>query len=320
MKVEKKTECEIVQDLLFGYVDNTLNAESKRLVEKHLAECENCIERLKEMKEDIKQNENNQQKEIDYLKKIRRKSKIKSILMAISIVCILCFILYLYKVITVISFMNKAEKSLKTNNFYKETEQVLSNNRTSVRKEYYKDGKYKLISEIYSDDGVENDMTEYASVDSDERISIDTSHKKATIIKGNFAKMQNQESNLKWIPFISSRQSLYANLGTALIMSINTDTYQVGREYYVLRNQFEKSGCWEIWIDKETGLPIKEINKEGSKEFFPGTEVVKEVQDMIQEYKYEFGVVTNEDVDVPDLTDYEVEYSSNEEIEKLVNE
>ena len=318
--MEKKTECEIVQDLLLGYVDDTLNAESNRLVEKHLVECENCIERLKEMKEDIKQNENNQQKEIDYLKKIRGKSKIKSILMAISIVCMLSFIVYLYKVITVISFMSKAEKSLKTNNFYKETVQVLSNNRTSVRKEYYKDGKYKLVSEIYSDDGIENDMTEYASVDSDERISIDTNHKKATIIKGNFTKMQNQELNFKWVPFIPNRQNLYANLGTAFIMSIHTDTYQIGREYYVLRNQFEKSGCWEIWIDKETGLPIKEINREGVKEFFPETEIVKEVQDMIQEYKYKFGIVTNEDVDVPDLTNYEVEYSSNDEIEKLLSE
>ncbi len=317
--MEKKIECEIVQDLLLGYVDDTLNAESKRLVEKHLIECENCIERLKEIKEDIKQNENNQQKEIDYLKKIRRKSKIKSILMAISIICMLCFIIYSHKVITVINFMNKAEKSLKTNNFYKETVQSLSNNQTSVMKEYYKDGKYKRVSEIYSDEGIKNNMTEYASVDSDEIISIDANHKKATIIKGNFAKMQNQESNLKWVPFIPNRQSLYANLGTAFIMSIHTDTYQVGREYYVLKNQFEKSGRWEIWIDKETGLPIKEINREGITEFFPETEVVKEVQDMIQEYKYKFGIVTNEDVNVPDLTDYEVEYTSNEEIEKLLS-
>ena len=67
--MEKKTECEIVQDLLLGYVDETLNKESKKLVEKHLIECENCSERLKEIREDIKENQNNQKKEIDYLKK-----------------------------------------------------------------------------------------------------------------------------------------------------------------------------------------------------------------------------------------------------------
>ena len=47
--MEKKTECEIVQDLLLGYVDETLNKESKKLVEKHLIECENCSERLKKV-------------------------------------------------------------------------------------------------------------------------------------------------------------------------------------------------------------------------------------------------------------------------------
>ena len=40
--MERKTECEIVQDLLLGYVDGVLNAESKKLVEKHLSECEKC--------------------------------------------------------------------------------------------------------------------------------------------------------------------------------------------------------------------------------------------------------------------------------------
>ena len=40
--MEKKKECEIVQDLLLGYVDETLNKESIILVEKHINECESC--------------------------------------------------------------------------------------------------------------------------------------------------------------------------------------------------------------------------------------------------------------------------------------
>ena len=35
-------KCEIVQDLLFGYKDNTLHNESQKLVEEHLKTCENC--------------------------------------------------------------------------------------------------------------------------------------------------------------------------------------------------------------------------------------------------------------------------------------
>ena len=95
--MEKKKECEIVQDLLLGYVDETLNKESINLVEKHLNECESCRERLNEIREDINESQHNQQKEIDYLKKIRIKSKVKSVLIAISIIVIVIFILYINK-------------------------------------------------------------------------------------------------------------------------------------------------------------------------------------------------------------------------------
>lgn len=308
--MEKKTECEIVQDLLLGYVDGVLNLESKKLVEKHLLECNNCQKKLEEIKLDIKENNNNQKKEIDYLKKIRRKSKIKSIIMSIGFIFIICLIIYLNKFIKVNNFMNKAEKSLKSNNFYKETTQILYNNQVSVRKVYFKDGKYKEVDEIYSDNGVEVNTTKYATVDTDEIIVIDESQKKATIEKSEVLKMFNKEGNLKHVPFVISRNGLFERLGTAFIMSIATDTYDIGKEYYVLRNQFEQNQNWEIWIDKETGLPLKEINRDGEKIFFPDTNVVKEIRDMTQEYKYEFDVVTDDDVKVPDLTNYEVVFKN----------
>ena len=95
--MEKKTECEIVQDLLLGYVDDILNTESKKLVEKHLLECCNCQKRLQEIQEDIQENEHNQKKEIDYLKKIRRRNKIKFIIFLIITIFIIFLCIYLYK-------------------------------------------------------------------------------------------------------------------------------------------------------------------------------------------------------------------------------
>ena len=83
--MEKKTECKIVQDLLLGYVDDVLNEESKKVVEKHLSECDMCQKRLKEIKQDIENTKITQEKEIDYLKKIRIKNRIKSILTAVGI-------------------------------------------------------------------------------------------------------------------------------------------------------------------------------------------------------------------------------------------
>ena len=45
-----KRECEIVQDLLFGYQDGTLHEASKDLVEEHLKKCEECRRIFSEMK------------------------------------------------------------------------------------------------------------------------------------------------------------------------------------------------------------------------------------------------------------------------------
>lgn len=82
---------------------------------------------------------------------------------------------------------------------------------------------------------------------------------------------------------------------------------------------------WEIWFDKETGLPLKEININGMKTHYSDNkeenidenkidDYLKEKQDIlikygdgITEFRYEFDVVTDEDVEVPDLSQYKVE-------------
>ena len=92
--MKKKIECEIVQDLLIGYADNVLNIESKKLVEKHLLECEKCQKKLEEIRKDANCDENIEQKEIDYLKKVKKnlskKNKIAIIIgIALSISIIL---------------------------------------------------------------------------------------------------------------------------------------------------------------------------------------------------------------------------------------
>ena len=82
---------------------------------------------------------------------------------------------------------------------------------------------------------------------------------------------------------------------------------------------------WKIWLDKETGLPFKEINIDGMKTYYSDNkeenideskidDYLKEKQDIliksgdgITEFRYEFDVVTDEDVEVPDLSQYKVE-------------
>ena len=80
-----KKECDLVQDLLFSYNDGILSNTSKELVEKHLKNCDICLNKLKEIRnEEIKLDES-QDKQVDYLKKIRKKLNKRKIYFIISI-------------------------------------------------------------------------------------------------------------------------------------------------------------------------------------------------------------------------------------------
>lgn len=308
--MEKKKECKIVQDLLIGYVDDVLNEESKKLVEKHLSECEPCQNKLKELKTDVTENEEKQKKEIDYLKKIRRKSKIKAVLMAIGILMAIFIIWYLRQFIIIQSLESKAEKTLQSNNFYKETRSFLSDGEVSILKTYYKDGKCKTVWEIYSDDKKQTNYIQYSNKDAEEKITVLPLENKVNIETGEFVKIMNREENLKSVMYSSPNgiARTIGMLGKAFIMSIRTDTHQIGREYYVLKNRMETNQNWETWIDKENGLTLKTINRNSVRNYIPGTDIVKEERDMVEEYQYKFDTVTDEEVAIPDLSNYEKQY------------
>ena len=55
---------------------------------------------------------------------------------------------------------------------------------------------------------------------------------------------------------------------------------------------------------------LLEINRGGSVVYIPGTEIVKKESDIIEKYKYDFGIVNDEDVSVPDFSGYKVEYQN----------
>lgn len=309
--MKKEIECKVVEDLLFGYVDKTLNNESKKLVENHLKDCNDCKEKLNEILEENKQNEKIQQREIDYLKKIKTKSRIKSILIAIGIIILILILLYLIKFIRISNIMGKAERSLKLQNYYCEKQENSGEDSVSVSKTYYKDGKYKRTNEIYSDNGKELISTEYGEVGSDERKLVSERDKTVTVYKGDISKILNKEENVKFDRFtLEERKMVYANLGKAFLMSMESDSYDSNKEYYILKYKFDKRNTWEVWLDKETGLVIREINRGGSIAYIPGTEIVKKESDIIEKYKYDFDIVNDEDVSVPDFSGYKVEYQN----------
>ena len=91
-------ECEIVQDLLFGYKDKTLHTASKELVERHLEKCSICKKILKDLEEEENDKKNQEkieeEKEIDYLKNVNKKiSKKNKLIIIIGIILLIIILL-----------------------------------------------------------------------------------------------------------------------------------------------------------------------------------------------------------------------------------
>lgn len=329
--MKKEIECEIVEDLFSGYVDGTLNVNTKGLVEKHLLECNDCKNKLDEYKTSIKENECKDKKFIDFLKKARKKERIKTMKIIVIVILLIAIIFYLHNFIILNKIFYKSNKALQSENMYIQEMQYGLGNNLIVNKKYFKGEKYKIINESYSDNGTIVNSIMYGNIETNEITIIDEVNKKITIKKGEGTESFN---SIKYIPFINDDR--FVNRAVLPIFSsIRTETFEIGsfsnqgRKCYVLNYNFETDKTWEIWIDRETGLPLKEININASKSYYSSetynvtsdvtneemkekfdeileqqNDILKDVGDSIYEYKYEFNIVKDEDVNMPDITNY----------------
>ena len=92
----KKTDtlpCEVVRDLLPLYLENLTGAETREMIDQHLTECSECSQYISMMKDgesSASDAEEEDCKEIDYLKQIRKKSRRKY---TISLLCVFLVLL-----------------------------------------------------------------------------------------------------------------------------------------------------------------------------------------------------------------------------------
>lgn len=318
--MEKKTECEIVQDLLLNYADDILNQESKKLVEKHLIECEKCRQKLSEIKSEINQTGENQKVQIDYLKKVRRKNKIKSVLLAVVILFVIFASWYFYKLCIIQNVCRKVEKQFSGENFYMETISSHSADSITICKTWYKDGKYKIEMWIENEEEIlqkfdtrygnltENAKLEYFVKEDEKKVRKEKLLSEKS--KNEFACEQSVFA-LKTVPEYWVRK-----LGEPFYVKISTDHKEIGRKYYVF-----ESGETKKWVDMETGLPIMSFGEVTSTTYYKNTKIPKERFESIVEHHYEFGKVTDEEVEMPDLAEYEwEEFDWEEEMEKSLKE
>lgn len=67
--------CHIVKDLLPNYIDGLLSKETEQEVQQHLHSCSDCQSLYNQMKIPLEPVVNQDEKEVDYLKKIKIKSQ-----------------------------------------------------------------------------------------------------------------------------------------------------------------------------------------------------------------------------------------------------
>lgn len=70
--------CNVIRDLIPSYVDDICSEDTKALVEGHLAKCNECASLVKMMQETDFVSEETEQQEIDYMKKIKQHTAMKS--------------------------------------------------------------------------------------------------------------------------------------------------------------------------------------------------------------------------------------------------
>lgn len=303
--MEKKTECEIVQDLLFSYTDGVLNKKSKELVDEHLAECEICQQKVKQIEEQTKQNQQEKsKKEIDYLKRIRRKAKIKNLLIVFIVLLIPFLVIYLYRFVVITFLIAKYDTFLKQDNFYIQKVSVEPvTNTIFTTKLWYKEGKYKKIT-YQREEGKQEEVynaVEYGTIG--ERQILFMNEKEKIVKKQNFPFTLEKKNLIPSSNPINIGQEIwFARLGAPFYWKVSTDTYQIGRPYYVL-----SSNETEIWLDKKSGMLIQIKADSSSIQYYEGTNIIKNKLETIMQYEFKTNSVSEADVIIPNLEEYTIE-------------
>lgn len=304
----KNKDCEIIQDLLFGYVDDVLNAESKKMVEKHLEECTDCKKKLDLIKNDIKENESkkNNSKKIDYLKKIRRKGKIKTFI----IVFILMFIILVVGIHTVrnmVIFKKIDENQTKYSNLtnYHIIASYYSGKQYVVNETYRKNDIYLSSLTRYNNESGLIKMTFYISKE-EHRMYLEVKTNTETSKKVYFPDNNGDMFGILTMDTYGGEGHIYSNLIIDSFLTRISSSDCNGKECYILEGKYLPWMLYDgrntanySYIEKETGLFIRGSN--GITSDGLGGEF-----DAVQDWFYEFDNVTDEDVTPPDIADYEI--------------
>ena len=278
--MKEKRDCKIVQDLLPNYIEKLTNEETNMYIEEHLRECTECKTMLENMQKELNINSNKRdEREVKYIKKFSNKMKILKFI-------ILAFIIIYIAVVgrrtfIMASLSEKAKENQLYNNYY--------------AKLYSYQGDSLTITESYNKgEDYLTTMTKFVNGNQIQKI---TYYKKGTeqLFLTEFEGkkyIQNSETMVGGyiLPVTYVSDGFLANMQYAFIIGVDS-TYCNGKECYVI-----KGTNYERYVDKETGLAVRNIEKSNK-------EITRQT-DMVVDYDYKFNTVTDSDIVKPDTTGY----------------
>lgn len=278
--MKEKRNCKIVQDLLPNYIENLTNEETNHFIEEHLKECPECQHIFDNMQKELKVNTTKRdEREVTYMKKFSGKMKLlKFIILALVIIYV---IIVGGRTFIMTSLSEKAKENQSYNNYY--------------AKLYSYQGDTLTITESYNKG--EDYLTTMTRVVNNNQIQKIIHYKKGneqitlTEVDGKRYIQDSKEilgGQIRPVTYVSD--GLLANMQYAFIIGIDK-TYCNGKECYII-----KGDSYERYIDKETGLAVREIDKSNK-------EITRQT-DIVVDYKYEFNTVKDSDITKPDTTGY----------------
>lgn len=260
----KSKECNLVKDLLPNYIEKVTSSETNIFIEEHLKNCDSCRKSFENMSEEIKTDyKREDDKKINIFRKVNNKIKfLKTIIIIVVLIFIVVFIRKISIINSIENMANKADYNNYSKSMVETTEKYIS------KTEYYQnnDNFIKINTKI-NKNGISKIISYKLNGKEDIRM-FDNDIENQDV---------NKTSIEKDVQYQFLNKSFFGNIGVSISFGSVKDIKLYNKQCYLLN--FEN---YLNFIDKETGLTVKEINIDNNS---------------VIDYKYTFGDITDEKIE-----------------------
>lgn len=260
----KNKDCNLVKDLLPNYIDKVTSSETNIFMEEHLKNCDECRKSFEKMSEEMKIDyKSKDEKKINIFRKINNKIRLlKAIIFVIIFILVVIFI----RKLVIINNIENMASEVNYNNYSKVM--IETTEKYIAKTEYYQNNdNFIKINTKMNDAGISKVISYKLNGKEDMRI-FDNDKENDSV---------NKSSIEKDVPYQFLNKNFLGNIGLALSFGSVKDITLYNKQCYLLNVE-----NYLNFIDKETGLTIKEININNNS---------------VIDYKYTFGDITDEKIE-----------------------